>query len=116
MMSEIDLFQWQEDSGYGDFLQETICDIYGIKPIGDWKGLLNKYIFKFTSCGAWIKFDSEGIMVGTIVEGSDAEFSTRISLENVDTDDAGAKLLKQRFFEALQECEDFATEHFGDEE
>lgn len=32
-------------------------------------------IYKYTACGAWIAWDDSSVTVGTIVEGSDAEFS-----------------------------------------
>lgn len=31
------------------------------------------HMFKYTSCGAWIEFHKYGIMVGSIVEGSDVD-------------------------------------------
>ena len=31
-------------------------------------------VYKYTDCGAWIQWDSSGVEVGSIVEGSDAEF------------------------------------------
>ena len=36
---------------------------------------LKKSIYKGTSCGAWIEWDDKRISIGSIVEGSDAEFS-----------------------------------------
>jgi len=30
-------------------------------------------IYKSTECGAWLKFSRDGVSVGSIVEGSDAE-------------------------------------------
>ena len=35
---------------------------------------LEKAIYKGTSCGAWINWDDKKINIGSIVEGSDAEF------------------------------------------
>lgn len=32
-------------------------------------------IYKYTECGAWINWDEKEIRIGSIVEGSDAEFS-----------------------------------------
>lgn len=31
-------------------------------------------VYKYTACGAWIDWDDERVTVGSIVEGSDAEF------------------------------------------
>lgn len=36
---------------------------------------LKRDMFKYTECGAWITWDDRGVSVGSIVEGSDAEFS-----------------------------------------
>ena len=36
---------------------------------------LKRAIYKYTDCGAWIDWDSNGVAIGAIVEGSDAEFS-----------------------------------------
>jgi hypothetical protein len=35
-----------------------------------------KHLYKGTDCGAWIQFEENGIQLGSIVEGSDAEVST----------------------------------------
>lgn len=32
-------------------------------------------VYKYTDCGAWIKWDKEKVLIGAIVEGSDAEFT-----------------------------------------
>lgn len=36
---------------------------------------LERAIYKGTECGAWINWDDEKLTIGSIVEGSDAEFS-----------------------------------------
>ena len=36
---------------------------------------LKRDIYKYTDCGAWICWDRLGMTIGSIVEGSDAEFS-----------------------------------------
>ena len=36
---------------------------------------IERDIYKYTDCGAWIKWNDEGVTVGSIVEGSCAEFS-----------------------------------------
>lgn len=33
--------------------------------------LLNRCVYKYTDCGAWIEWDDSGIRLGSIVEGSD---------------------------------------------
>jgi hypothetical protein len=37
---------------------------------------LERAIYKYTDCGAWIQERMSGVLIGSIVEGSDAEFST----------------------------------------
>jgi len=45
-------------------------------PEAEVKSLIEKNVYKFTDCGAWIKFMDNGIELGSIVEGSDAEVSS----------------------------------------
>jgi hypothetical protein len=73
-------------------------------------------VFKYTDCGAWIKFDAQGIMLGTIVEGSDAEFSQRVDLAGITLDEQGEKEIRRRVMEILQQCEDFAAEVWAGKE
>jgi plastocyanin len=40
---------------------------------------LSHEVYKNTSCGAWFKSEDNGVCLGTIVEGSDAEFSRSLS-------------------------------------
>lgn len=90
-----------------EYLIKTIAD--GLGYIRD-PVAISRVIYKTTACGAWVQFDSQGILVGTIVEGSDAEYSERVEV----TDDP-EKLLAN-FHAAIQNCEDFAKEHFGEDE
>lgn len=53
--------------------------INSISDIVTGKGLenpeqLHRYVYKFTDCGAWIKWDDSSVTIGSIVEGSDADF------------------------------------------
>jgi hypothetical protein len=100
----------QENEAFGAFLIQAVADRYGITPEA-WR--IEKAVYKGTDCGAWIKFDSEGIRVGTIVEGSDAEYSERIDLAGVEMTDDGATLVADRVSAALQRCEEFAEENWG---
>ena len=43
----------------------------------DMKKSISSIVYSETDCGAWITYDNKGINIGSIVEGSDAEFSTR---------------------------------------
>ena len=36
---------------------------------------LEKDVYRYTDCGAWIKWSDHNMTIGSIVEGSDAEFS-----------------------------------------
>lgn len=46
---------------------------------------LKRDVYKCTECGAWISWDDKYVTVGSIVEGSDAEFSNTFSFP-FDTD------------------------------
>jgi hypothetical protein len=91
-----------------NFLIETIAKSCGDKSLTPER--IDRAVYKGTDCGAWVRFDEKGIMVGTIVEGSDAEFSKRIDLTGIDASKKGEKLLCKRFWEAVQEAEDFSSE------
>jgi len=106
-MDSVDYHNMCSDAAYGEYLIEAIAKSIGIEPDPE---KINRAVYKGTSCGAWVKFDEEGILVGTIVEGSDAEFSKRIQLSD------NEKLLCERFWAAIQECEDFAEENFEDDD
>lgn len=32
---------------------------------------VKRYLYKYTNCGAWIEFQNDGFVIGSIVEGSD---------------------------------------------
>ena len=36
---------------------------------------IKRATYKYTDCGAWIEWDDDSISIGSIVEGSDAEFA-----------------------------------------
>ena len=64
--------------------------INSIEDIVKGKGLeradqLEHYVYKYTFCGAWISWDESSVTIGSIVEGSDAEFSESFSFP-VDSD------------------------------
>ena len=52
--------------------------IRNIEDFCEWCGTdvdhLERSVYKNTDCGAWISWDKNGIEIGSIVEGSDAEF------------------------------------------
>ena len=46
-----------------------------VKYIGTDVSQLERDVYKYTACGAWIKWSDNDMTIGSIVEGSDAEFS-----------------------------------------
>lgn len=113
-MDEIDLFRMQENEAFGAWLIEAIGRPLGIGGANAAKRI-DKAIYKGTECGAWVQFDEHGIIVGSIVEGSDAEFSKRVNLEGIDFDTEGAEEeLNRRFYEAIDEINDLAVDHWNE--
>ena len=57
--------------------------VYSIEDLCEYLGTtvdsLEHDIYKYTDCGAWIRWDASGVECGSIVEGSDAEFSEYFS-------------------------------------
>lgn len=43
-------------------------------------------VYKYTDCGAWIEWDNKKVSIGSIVEGSDAEYSYELAFP-FDSDD-----------------------------
>jgi hypothetical protein len=104
-------YQACEDVAFGDFLVEAVAGCFGCRPeIRD----INRSVYKWTACGAWIRFDERGVLVGTIVEGNDAEYSQRIEVADLADmeQEESEQTLSLRLFAALENCEDFAEEHF----
>lgn len=110
-MDSVDMHRMQENEAYGCWLIHAIGDRIGC---GTNINLIKKAIYKGTDCGAWVEFDSEGIIVGTIVEGSDSSYSERINLAGIDDCLDPDAELNRRFWAALQNCENFANEVFGE--
>ena len=101
----------QEHEAFGMFLVGAVAEGIGLPFEGKLSDIVSKIqraVYKGTECGAWVQFDEKGIMVGSIVEGSDAEFSKRIDLSGVDISDEGSTLLNERFWAALDEIDDLA--------
>jgi hypothetical protein len=48
---------------------EDLCKQFGCES----KAQIEKAVYELTECGAWIKFTKDGVELGSIVEGSDAE-------------------------------------------
>ena len=68
---------------------------------------LERYAYKYTDCGAWISWDEHSVSIGSIVEGSDAEFAETFSFP-VDSDvlDAWVEELERLCDEAWHEAND----------
>lgn len=93
-----------EDAAYGEFLIEVLAEHLGCQKTA---AAVDRQTYKDTVCGAYCKFDASGVVVGTIVEGSDAEYSQRLDLAGIDMSDEGAKLLAERYDAAIESCEAF---------
>lgn len=53
---------------------DDLASLFGTTP-----DHLEHAIYKGTSCGAWIQWNCTSVSIGSIVEGSDAEFSRKFS-------------------------------------
>jgi hypothetical protein len=95
-----------------DALVAAVANLYCCEPE---VSLIKKYVFKFTDCGAFIHFDDEGIVLGTIVEGSDAEYHERLDLSGLDLE-TDKREFRDRFFAALERCEKFSDEVWAEME
>lgn len=68
---------------------------------------LHHHIYKYTDCGAWIEWDDEWVTIGSIVEGSDAEFSESFHFPvDSETLDVWITQLEQLCDEAWHEAND----------
>ena len=116
MENEVDYMRQQENSAYGEWLIKVIADDIGCPPKPE---VIDRAVYKGTDCGAWVRFDEQGIMVGSIVEGSDAEFYERIELTDIDEDEDG-KILVSRFWDAIERINKLACDAWdeanGDDE
>jgi len=92
------------------WMLETIAHELGIdiRQIGLAEKIDN-CVNKSTSCGCFVKFDDEGLFVGTIV--NDLEYSERIKVKDLFKKKNPTKKLTKRFWKALDNCERFADEH-----
>ena len=70
---------------------------------------LKHAIYKYTDCGAWIDWDDTSVTIGSIVEGSDAEFletfSFPVSKDDLDSWCEELERLTSEAWEAAN-CED----------
>ena len=58
-------------------------ELKNIEDVAEWFGStvprIERDIYKYTDCGAWITWDEQSVTIGSIVEGSDAEFSKKFN-------------------------------------
>lgn len=110
------LIRDQEISEYGTWALGVVARALGINPedMGDdeLESRISRAIYKNTACGAWFSIDDDRFMVGTIVEGSDAEFCTDLKiLKFIDMDEEkGANQIVLWLWSSLEECDEFADE------
>ena len=103
----MDLYSGQDKIAFGNFLLETVAGMYDCKPDIT---LISRAVSQHTGCGAWIVFDDQGILVGTICDGPN-EYSERINLKGIEADDEGAARLRCRLCYALAACDQFADDN-----
>ena len=73
--------------------------------LGVGKNEIEKAIYKATACGAWIDWNTSGIRIGSIVEGSDAEFSQEFTFPvSSETIEAWLEELEELTDEAWKEA------------
>jgi hypothetical protein len=109
-MNEIDLYRMQENEAFGAWLIEAIGEPMGITG-PDAAQRIDRAVYKGTQCGAWVRFDEKGIMVGAIIEGTDAELAERVNLEGINPQVEGVEEeLNRRFWAAVNNVENAANE------
>lgn len=73
-------------------------------------------IYKHTDCGAYFDIVGDVVQIGTIVEGSDAEYDDELALFDYDNDRAGAGSFASDVHAILSACEDFAQRQWDDDD
>lgn len=57
---------------------KVLKDFFAIDPAADPDfNVMSRRLYKATACGAWIAEEKDGVAIGSIVEGSDADCETR---------------------------------------
>ena len=73
---------------------------------------LKRDVYKYTDCGAWIDWTDESMTIGSIVEGSDAEFAMTFKFPvYLDEVDEWFEELEQLTDEAWHEANDGGIEN-----
>lgn len=96
------------------WIQTAIANSMGL-PDDASESQIDRALYKGTNCGAYVKFDHLGVLVGSIVEGSDAEFLDRLDLSGLDDldQDESEKQLVDRFWKLVQWVEDSCEEEWN---
>lgn len=83
---------------------KDFCEYFGCES----EKHLEHDMYKYTDCGAWITWDDNGFCIGSIVEGSDAEFCRGFTYP-VESEivDAWMKELEELCDEAWNEANDY---------
>jgi hypothetical protein len=100
--NEVQYERMCEHAAFGEFLIRTIAELLKCEPN---QRAIQEAFRKTSCCGAFVVFDVNGIMVGSVVEAYDAEVGIRVIVEDLDTDDAGAEELKRRFRKVVSRME-----------
>lgn len=87
-----------DDEVDGTALMEQVAEHFGLSPDAT-EAQIEKAIYGGTSCGAWITFTETGLVVGSIIEGSDANCTEHT------LDWTGEENVGQWLDEALSEIE-----------
>ena len=87
---------------------DELCEHFGT----DTKHI-ERVLFKYTDCGAWIHWENGTVSIGSIVEGSDAEFSKTFSFP-VDSSEIDSWMdeLEELTDEAWHEANDYDEEDY----
>jgi len=96
-----------------DWCRVHLADEYGCDC--DW-GAIERGIYKDTSCGAFIQCSDNGVVIGTIVEGVDTEYSEEIDLRGLELTNVDAIWFIDQVERILQDCEDFANQEWSHEQ
>ena len=85
---------------------EDLCEYFG----SDVRHI-ERDIYKCTACGAWIEWDNYTVTIGSIVEGSEAEFSKTFRFQFSSADlDSWLDELDELTDEAWHEANDYEEE------
>lgn len=66
------LWKPEEPRGYEEAWQ-FMNELYGLPADNQDQSKIERGVYKYTDCGAWIEFNEHGIKLGAIVEGCDVE-------------------------------------------